>query len=77
MNKEIHLLVASFVVLNLAVIGFEAAAADVGKIMQQQRAQVQADRKAIIGKTMQVSSTQAEKFWALYDKYSIGIDKKY
>lgn len=70
MNKKIRVIVVSCVTLNLALIGFEAVAADAARTMQKQREQVQADRKAVIGKAMQLSSTQTEQFWALYDKYS-------
>lgn len=64
---KLQLIAVPCLVLSMLNVGF---ASEVSDVMKKQRAQVQAERKALVGGTMQLSSEQNEKFWALYDKYA-------
>lgn len=70
MNKNLRTIFVSLTGLYLAAFGSYASAVDVASVMQMQRGQLQADRKAIVAQSMRLTSTQGEKFWALYDKYA-------
>ena len=54
---KLQLIAAPCLVLSMLNIGF---ASEVSDVMKQQRAQVQAERKALVGGTMQLSSEQKE-----------------
>lgn len=70
MKKYLRTIVVSIISLYLSAFGVNAVAVDVASVMQMQRGQLQADRRAIIAQSMNLRSTQGEKFWALYDKYA-------
>lgn len=70
MNKKLRTIFISVAAFYLTGFAGYAAAVDVANVMQMQRGQLQADRKAIVAQSMRLTSTQGEKFWALYDKYT-------
>jgi hypothetical protein len=70
MRKTVVFAVTNFAAVLFASFAVSASAADVANIMQMERAQLQADRKVIVGQAMQLNPDQTEKFWALYDDYA-------
>jgi len=70
MRKTALYAITTFATVFFASFGASAMAADVANIMQMERAQLQADRKVIVGQAMQLKPDQTDKFWALYDQYA-------
>ena len=70
MKNNFLVAVASFATIIFASFATAATAANVANVMHMERAQLQADRQAIVGQAMQLAPDQTDKFWALYDKYA-------
>jgi hypothetical protein len=68
--------VTAFVLLFTGLGAYShAEGVNVADVMQMQRAQLQADRKAIIAQTMALEPGQSDTFWSVYDDYAAERNK--